>query len=289
MFSGSFVALVTPMHPNGDVDYRALELLIAWHLSNDTDGFLILGTTGEAPTITAAEREKIIQFTLSLVAKKKPVVIGAGTNCTAHTIELTQQAHALGADAALLIAPYYNKPTQEGLYQHYAAVAKAVPIAQIVYNCPTRTACDILPETLIRLKPYKNIVAVKESVLDLARYKAILQETNLKLLSSNDCDALELFLAGGHGVFSVAANVIPKAFSEFCRAALMGNLARARELDAQYQPLYAALFVESNPIPVKWVLHDMKMIEQGVRLPLTWLSESYQQHVKTVLQSRGIV
>ena len=289
MFSGSFVALVTPMHPNGDVDYRALELLIAWHLSNDTDGFLMLGTTGEAPTITAAEREKIIQFTLSLVAGKKPVVIGTGSNCTAHAIELTRQAHELGADAALLLTPYYNKPTQEGLYQHYAAIAKAVPIPQVVYNCPTRTACDILPETLIRLKPYKNIVAVKESVLDLVRYQTILQETNLALLSSNDCDALELFLAGGQGVFSVAANVIPKQFSEFCRAALTGDFARARELDAHYQPLYAALFVESNPIPVKWVLHEMKMIEQGIRLPLTWLSESHQQHVKTVLQSRGIV
>lgn len=289
MFSGSFVALVTPMKSNGDIDYEAFESLIVWHLNNHTDGFVVLGTTGESPTITASEREKIIQFTLSLVSKNTPVVVGTGGNCTAHTIELTRQAHQLGADGVLLITPYYNKPVQEGLYQHYAAIAKTVPIPQILYNCPGRTGCDLLPETMIRLAPYSNIVAIKETVHDLARYEKILQETRLRLLGGNDGDALELLQAGGHGIISVAANVIPKAFSELCCAALLGNWSRAQELDQYYQALFDILFVESNPIPVKWVLHEMKMIDRGIRLPLTWLSDSHQQQVKTVLESRGIV
>lgn len=289
MFSGSFVALVTPMKSNGDIDYEALELLIAWHLSNDTDGFVVLGTTGESSTITASEREKIIRFTLSSVARKKPVVVGTGSNCTNHAIELTRQAHQLGADGVLIITPYYNKPMQEGLYQHYAAIAKAVSIPQILYNCPGRTGCDLLPETMIKLKPYSNILAIKETVHDLARYEKILQEADLTLLGGNDGDALELLQVGGRGVISVAANAIPKAFSELCRAALLGDWDRARELDKKYQPLFNTLFVESNPIPVKWALYEMRMIDCGIRLPLTWLSDFHQQQVKTVLENRGIV
>lgn len=289
MFAGSLVALVTPMKPNGDIDYQAFELLIAWHLSNGTDGFVILGTTGESATITAPERKQLIQLAVSLLSGKSPLIVGTGTNSTSHSIELTREAFELGADAVLLVTPYYNKPTQEGLYQHYAAIAKAVPVLQILYNNPGRTACDLLPETMIRLKSHTNIIAIKETVHDLSRYEKILHETKLIVLGGNDSDALELLLAGGKGIISVVANVIPKEFSELCHAALQGEDDKARALDAMWRPLVDALFVESNPIPTKWALNCMGMIEQGIRLPLTWLSDASQQCVKTVLKNRGIV
>lgn len=288
MFTGSYVALITPMTETGEVDYPAYEQLIEWHLQEAVDGFVVLGTTAESPTITAAERQKIIQTSLDVVNKKKPVIVGTGSNSTQHSIEMTRQAYELGADAALLIAPYYNKPTQEGLFLHHKAIAEAVPIPQILYNNPTRTCSDLLPETVKRISQLDNVVALKETVADVQRYEYILNETSLKLYSGSDGDALELLLAGGHGVISVAANVVPRQFHEFCHAALAGDHERAHELDRKLQPLFAALFVESNPIPTKWVLQQMGKIKKGIRLPLTWLEPQHEVLIKQALTDEDL-
>ena len=288
MFTGSYVALVTPMTVDGAIDYPAYEGLLEWHLQEQADGFVVLGTTAESPSITAAERLKIIQRSLAVVNKAKPVIVGSGSNSTQHSIEMTRQAYELGADGALLIAPYYNKPTQEGLFLHHKAIAEAVPIPQILYNNPTRTCCDLLPETVKRISALGNVVALKETVADVQRYEYVLSETSLKLLSGSDGDALGLLTAGGHGVISVAANVVPCQFREFCHAALAGSIERARELDNKLQPLYEALFVESNPIPIKWALQQMGKIKKGIRLPLTWLEPQHEGMIKQVLTDEDI-
>lgn len=288
MFTGSYVALVTPMTDAGEVDFPAFERLIEWHLEQGTDGFVVLGTTAESPTITSAEREAIIKRSVALVRNQKPVIVGTGTNSTQSTITLTQQAKELGADAVLLITPYYNKPTQEGLFLHHQAIAKAVAIPQILYNNPTRTGCDLLPQTVKRIAALPNVVALKETVADVERYHVVLNETSLKLLSGSDGDALELLLAGGHGVISVAANVVPQQFHQFCWAALNGEVATAREWDVKLQPLFNALFIESNPIPTKWALQQMGMIERGIRLPLTWLEPQHEAAIRAVLTNEDI-
>ncbi len=277
MFQGSMVAIVTPMTKDGQIDYRAFEQLIEWQLDNGTDGIVVIGTTGEAPTISSDERKRLIKLAVAVVDGKKPVIVGTGTNCTQTTIARTLQAWELAADAALLVTPYYNKPTQEGLYAHYTAVAKTVPIPQILYNVPSRTQCDLLPETVVRLSEHEQIVALKETVTDVARFKKVVSETNLALLSGNDADAIELFEHGGRGIISVVANVVPQKFAEMCHAALDQDWARARQLEQQLMPLIQALSVESNPIPVKWVLHKMNKIQRGIRLPLTWLSSEHEK------------
>ena len=283
MFHGSMVALVTPMMPDGAIDYEAFESLIAWHLDSGTEGFVVLGTTAESPTITADERKKTIQLARSLLEGKAPLIIGTGTNCTDRTIEMTAQAHELGADGALLIAPYYNKPTQEGLFLHHQAVAKAVPIPQILYNNPSRSACDLSVDTAIALSRFDNIVALKETVADVARFERIVAEADLDLLGGSDGDALALLSAGGSGIISVVANVVPKAFHKFCQAALSGDAVLAATWDERLRPLFDALFVEANPIPVKWALHELGKIDSGIRLPLTWLSEQQQAVVKEAM------
>lgn len=277
MFQGSLVAIVTPMTVEGQIDYKAFERLIEWQLDNGTEGIVIIGTTGEVPAIGGDERKRLIKLAVSIVDGVKPVIVGTGTNCTQTTIALTQQAWELAADAALLVTPYYNKPTQEGLYAHYTAVAKAVPMPQILYNVPSRTQCDLLPETVVRLSEHEAVVAIKETVSDVARYQKIVAETELALLGGNDEDALELFEHGGKGIISVVANVAPKKFSEMCNAALANDWECARKLEQQLMPLMQALFVESNPIPVKWALHKMNKIQRGIRLPLTWLSAEHEQ------------
>lgn len=288
MITGSYVALVTPMTEAGEVDYAAYEHLLEWHLQEQTDGFVILGTTAESPTITATERLKIIQRTLAVVNKNKPVIVGTGSNSTQHSIEMTRQAYELGADAALLITPYYNKPTQEGLFLHHKAIAEAVSIPQILYNNPTRTCCDLLPETVKRISAFSNVVALKETVADVKRYEYILRETSLKLLSGSDGDALDLLCAGGHGVISVAANVVPRQFRELCHLALAGKEQQARALDQKLQPLFAALFIESNPIPTKWALQQMGKIGKGIRLPLTWLEPQHEAVIRQALTDEDI-
>ncbi|AAO90731.2 4-hydroxy-tetrahydrodipicolinate synthase [Coxiella burnetii] len=287
MFNGSLVALVTPMQENGEIDYSNLKELVEWHLENDTDGLVILGTTGESPTITAEERHKIIRQVVDQVNKKIPIIVGTGANSTVHTIEMTQQAMELGADAALIVTPYYNKPTQEGLFQYFKTIAEAVPIAQILYNVPSRTACDLLPETVIRIAKCSNVVGLKEATGDIQRVKQLKAE-DLDLLSGDDKTAMDFMLAGGKGVISVVANVVPKPYHAFCITAVSGNVELAKKENDQLSPLYDSLFVESNPIPVKWALSQMGVIPKGIRLPLTPLSERYHAKVRESLQQVGI-
>lgn len=285
MFHGSLVAIVTPMDEGGDVDYSSLERLVDWHLNNETDGLVVLGTTGESATIEDEERKKIITQVVAQVNERIPVVIGTGANATNHSIVLTQQAMELGADAALLVTPYYNKPTQEGLYQHYKAVAQAVPIPQILYNVPSRTACDLLPETVKRLGEFPNIVALKEATGDLDRLKTLLSmDCQMDMLSGDDPSSMEFMLAGGKGVISVTANVAPKWVHAMSKAAVQGNRSEAEKWNDKLKVLYKNLFLESNPIPTKWVLLKMGLIKSGIRLPLTPLSEQYHAELKSAMK-----
>lgn len=289
MFHGSIVALVTPMREDGEIDYAALTKLVDWHLENQTDGLVILGTTGESATVEMAERDKIIKQVVNQVAERVPVIIGTGANSTRHSIELTQHAMETGADAALLVTPYYNKPTQEGLYQHFKAVADAVPIPQILYNVPGRTACDLLPETVQRLADIGNIVAIKEATGDIERLQQLLAlGIDIDMLSGDDATAMEFMLRGGKGVISVVANVVPQDVHELCTAALQGDRAKAEAINQRLSDLVQQLFAESNPIPTKWALQEMGMIGAGIRLPLTVLNDQFHQPVRQALRTAGI-
>lgn len=286
MFHGSLVALVTPMQPDGSVDYASLAGLVEWHIENLTDGLVIIGTTGESPTIGSVERRQIIERVINQVRERIPVIVGTGSNSTQHTIALTQQAMELGADAALIVTPYYNKPTQEGLYQHFSAVAERVPLPQILYNVPSRTGCDLLPKTVLRLSKHTNIVGIKEATGDVSRV-AELATSELDLLSGDDATVSAFILAGGKGVISVVANVAPRMMHELCQAAGQGDRQQVEKYDQQLQGLYKSLFCEANPIPVKWALQKMGLIKSGIRLPLTPLSENYHNVVRSALQQCG--
>jgi len=287
MFRGSLVALITPMQNSGEIDYPRLHELIEWHLSNKTDGFVILGTTGESPTVISEERVKIIRQVVDQVRLQVPVIVGTGSNATNHAIALTEQAKGLGADAAMLVTPYYNRPMQEGLFQHYKAIAKAVPIPQILYNVPSRTGCDLLPSTIARLvKECPNIVGSKEAVGDSHRIQELMSLVgdDLDLFSGDDATTMEFILAGGKGAISVVANVKPKEFRALCHAALEGNREQAQIYQNKLKSLQHALFLESSPIPVKWALEQMEMIEGGIRLPLTPLNPKYHDDVRRAMQ-----
>ncbi|OGT43810.1 MAG: 4-hydroxy-tetrahydrodipicolinate synthase [Gammaproteobacteria bacterium RIFCSPHIGHO2_12_FULL_40_19] len=286
MFHGSLVALITPMHTNGSIDFLSLEKLIDWHSENKTDGLVILGTTGESATIDQDERREMIQLTVARARHKMPVIVGTGTNATAQTIALTQEAMSLGADAVLLITPYYNKPTQEGLFQHYRAIAQAVPIPQILYNVPGRTCCDLLPETILRLSQFANIVGIKEATGDLNRLKKLLSlQLKMDFYSGDDPSAMEFMLQGGKGVISVAANVVPTVFHALCDAALRGDRDTAEKINGTLIDLYRVLFIETNPIPTKWALTKMGLIQSGIRLPLTALSAQHHANVESVMHA----
>lgn len=291
MFHGSIVALVTPMHKDGAIDFDSLEELVNWHIDSKTDGLVILGTTGESPTIHFDEREEIISKVIDWVGGRIPVIAGTGVNSTKETIHLTRHAMELGVDACLIVTPYYNKPTQEGLYQHFKTVAEEVAIPQIMYNVPSRTACDLLPETVGRLSGIPNIVGIKESTGIIDRVGQILDasEKALDLLTGEDKSALDFMLAGGKGVISVTANVAPKQMAQMCKALLDGKEEEGRELFAQLMPLNENLFIESNPIPAKWALNYMKKIAEGIRLPLTVLSKNKQDAVIHALRESGII
>lgn len=289
MFHGSLVALVTPMHVDGSIDFASLEKLIDWHIDNKTDGLVILGTTGESATIENQERREIITLAIARARHQMPVIVGAGTNSTACSIALTREAMSLGADAVLLVTPYYNKPTQEGLFQHYRAIAKAVPIPQILYNVPGRTCCDLLPETISRLSQFANIIGVKEATGDLKRLQKLLA-FNLKMdfYSGDDATAMEFILQGGQGVISVAANVAPRLMHELCVAALKKDRINAEKINSELTNLYKILFIETNPIPTKWALEEMGLIQSGIRLPLTRLSSQHQMALQTVVRNSGV-
>lgn len=289
MFTGSLVALVTPMALDLSIDYAALERLVDWHLAQKTDGLVILGTTGESPTIHDDERKKIVSRVVQQVKGKIPVIVGTGTNATDHTIALTAQAMQLGADAALIVTPYYNKPTQEGLYLHFKAVSEAVPLPQILYNVPSRTGCDLLPATVLRLSALSNIVGIKEATGDLTRVKSLAETSNsLDLLSGDDKTAMDFMLAGGKGVISVVANVAPLLFHNLCVASIAGDRNQAMDYQQQLMGLHDSLFIEANPIPVKWALAEMGMITPAIRLPLTPLSKLHHELVRLALRQAGV-
>lgn len=287
------VAIATPMQkgvaPDTPLDNMALAGLIDFHIRNDTDAIVAVGTTGESSTLDTQEHCDVVRRIVELVDGRIPVIAGTGANSTSEAIHLTQAARGAGADACLLVTPYYNKPTQEGLYQHYKAVAEAVNIPQILYNVPGRTACDMLPETVIRLSEFENIVGVKEATADVDRVDTIRSGCgdSFLLFSGDDATSCDFILRGGDGVISVTANVAPKDMHDMCAAAAAGDADRAREIDARLAGLHQKLFVEANPIPVKWSLNKMGLIQAGIRLPLTWLSEQFQDEVLAAMREAG--
>ena len=288
---GSIVAIVTPMFEDGGVDWKSLEKLVEWHIQQGTHSIVAVGTTGEASTLSMEEHIKVIQEVIRVANKRIPIIAGTGANSTREAIELTQAAKDVGADAALLVTPYYNKPTQEGLYQHYKAIAEAVEIPQILYNVPGRTGVDMQNETVIRLADVKNIVGIKDATGDIPRGKALINGLNGKIAvySGDDATAWELILLGAKGNISVTANVAPKQMSEVCETALAGEQAKAQDLNQQIANLHNILFCESNPIPVKWALHEMGYIGTGIRLPLTPLAEQYREPLRNGLKVAGII
>ena len=291
MFHGSMVAMVTPMESDGSIDYEATEKLVEFHVENKTDAIIAVGTTGESATLSTPEHCELVKCIVEFSNGRIPIIAGTGSNSTREAIELTRHAMEAGADACLLVSPYYIKPTQEGIYQHYKAIAEAVPIPQILYNVPGRTVCDILPDTVERLAAISNIVGIKEATGDLDRGKEVIDRCGDKLdvYSGDDATAMDLILLGAKGDISVTANVAPNAMHEMCAAALVGDRDKANAINEKLLPLHRDLFLEANPIPAKWALHEMGMIGETIRLPLTPLSEQYRGQIREALQHAGIL
>ena len=290
MFRGSMVALVTPMADDGAIDEKALESLIEFHIDNGTDAIVAVGTTGESATLDEEEHCYVIRRTVKAVQGRIPVIAGTGSNSTQEAIDLTRCAKDAGADACLLVSPYYNKPTQEGLFLHHKAIAEAVDIPQILYNVPGRTAVDMIPDTVIRLAAIENIIGVKEATGEVQRCRDILAAVpeNFDIYSGDDASAMDLMLAGAHGVISVTTNVVPKAMHDMCEAALAGDKAKAKTINESLLALHTDLFVEANPIPVKWALFEMGHIGKGIRLPLTILSAPYHDTIRAALKQANV-
>jgi len=284
------VAIVSPMQSDGALDYEALAQLVGFHIENGTDAIVAVGTTGESATLDFDEHTEFVRRTVGLVAKRVPVIAGTGANSTSEAVYMTRQAQEAGADACLLVTPYYNKPTQEGLYQHYKLIADSVAIPQILYNVPARTACDLLPETVERLAGIPNIVGIKEAST-LERLQELVRRCGdrLAVFSGDDGIAAAAMLSGAKGVISVTANVAPRAMRELSDAALAGDHARADAIDGRLAGLHKALFLESNPIPVKWAVNQLGLIPPGIRLPLTPLSKSFQPAVRAAMQQAGAI
>ena len=287
---GSIVALVTPMDSDGDINWQGLKDLIEWHISSNTAGLVIVGTTGESATLDVAEHVQIIERSVGIAEGRVKIIAGTGANSTKEAIYLTNSAKSAGADAALLVTPYYNKPTQEGLLKHYMLVADEVDMPQILYNVPSRTGCDLMNETVLRLASHKNIVGLKDATGDLGRSNELinmLDKEGLKtflLYSGDDPTATNFMLNGGDGTISVTANIVPKIISDICDFASKGYSDEARKLDSQLKELNEILFIESNPIPIKWMLNRIGRITDGIRLPLTTLNEIYHTDVEKILK-----
>ena len=288
---GSLVAIVTPMFEDGSLDLAALRALIDWHIAADTDGIVIVGTTGESPTVDVDEHCLLIKTTVEHVEGRIKVIAGTGANSTSEAIELTAKAKSLGVDACLLVTPYYNKPSQEGLYQHFAAVAAAVDIPQILYNVPGRTSCDMINDTVLRLAAIKNIVGIKDATGSIERGTDLVLRTpkDFAIYSGDDATGMALMLLGSQGVISVSANVAPKLMHEMCVAAMAGNVAKACEINAKLFALHQKLFIEANPIPVKWVLQEMGKIQAGIRLPMLNLSTQYHNVLRAAMRQAGLI
>ena len=291
MISGSMVAIVTPMDAHGALDWQALTKLVDFHLQEGTDALVVVGTSVESATLNVEEHVEVIRRVVDQVKGRIPVIAGTGANCTREAVELTRNAKSVGADACLLVTPYYNKPTQEGLYQHFKHIAEAVAIPQILYNVPGRTVCDMLADTVVRLSAVPNIIGIKEATGNIDRAKDIIARvpSDFYVYSGDDATAYELMLAGGKGNISVTANIAPRAMHELCQLAMAGDAEGAKALNDRLMPLHENLFLEANPIPVKWALQQMGLIEQGIRLPLTWFSEQYHDTLRQAMRQSGIL
>jgi len=293
VLQGSLVALVTPLLKNGDVDYESLSSLLDWHIANETDGIVSVGTTGESATLNVKEHIEVIDYSVKYVQNRIPVIAGTGANSTDEAIELSLEAKLKGADYVLLVTPYYNKPNQKGLLAHYEKIANNVDIKQILYNVPSRTACDLKPETVSVLSEHKNIVGLKEAVDDIERIKELVKisnnSTDFAILSGDDPTFMNALIEGAQGVISVAANVIPKSISQICKYIRENNISEAKKLNEVNSNIYRLLFVESNPMPVKWMLTKMGMIENSIRLPLIELDETYHDEILSELNKLKLI
>ena len=295
-FKGSIVALVTPMESDGSIAWQSLFDLIDWHVESGTSGLVLVGTTGESATIDVAEHVQIIEQSSKHAKERIPIIAGTGANSTKEAIYLTSAAKKAGADATLLVTPYYNKPTQSGLIAHYLEIANEVEIPQILYNVPSRTGCDLLPETVFKLSTHKNIIGLKEATGDLGRLDILKEGLNEQiadesflLYSGDDPTSTEFILKGGSGTISVTANVVPGLISEICTLALLGDREKAILLNSRLEKLNALLFIESNPIPVKWILNRLGRVPEGLRLPLTTLDEKYYDQMELLLSELSLL
>ncbi len=288
---GSIVALITPMLADGAVDYPALRKLIDWHIAQGTDCVCVVGTTGESPTVTVQEHCEIIRVAVEQAAGRIPIMAGCGANSTSEAIELAQFAKSVGANCQLQVVPYYNKPTQEGLYQHFSAIAKAVDLPVVLYNVPGRTVADMAHDTVLRLAQVPGIVGIKEATGNIERAQWLIKEApkGFSIYSGDDPTAVALMLCGGHGNVSVTANIAPRLMHELCMAALAGDVRAAMAIQMQLLPLHKGLFVEANPIPVKWAAAKMGLCSEAIRLPLTPLSENLRPALQALLTSTGLV
>jgi 4-hydroxy-tetrahydrodipicolinate synthase len=291
MIKGSIVAIVTPMHPDGSLDFPGLRKLIDWHIAEGTDAIVIVGTTGESPTVSVEEHAELIKVAVEHTAKRIPVIAGTGGNSTSEAIELTEFAKQVGADASLQVVPYYNRPTQEGMYLHFKTIAEAVDLPVILYNVPGRTVADMSNDTVLRLAQVKGIVGIKDATGSFARSSDLIRQApkSFAVYSGDDATAIALMLYGGQGNISVTANVAPRDMHELCVAAMSGNIARAIELNNKLLPLHNNLFVEPNPVPVKWAMMEMGLIESGMRLPLAPLGAGYHETVRAALRESGVL
>ena len=291
MFKGSMVAIATPMNEDGSLDFDSLENLINFHVANKTDAIVSVGTTGESATLDFEEHSQVIQATVNIANKRIPVIAGTGANSTSEAIELTQKSKDLGADACLLVTPYYNKPTQDGLYYHFLKIADGVSIPQILYNVPGRTAVDMQPDTVLRLSKHPNIIGIKEASGDHQRSKELLDKCsqNISVFSGDDKTSMEDLILGFKGNISVTANIAPLQMHQMCMYAINGETEKAKTINNKLDILHDNLFIESNPIPVKWALHRMGFIKKGIRLPLTWLDKKLEKILEDSLIKTDII
>jgi len=290
MIEGSIVAIVTPMLASGEIDYPAFDRLIEWHIASHTDAIVVVGTTGESPTLSEQEHCALVRHCVEKVAKRVPVIAGTGSNSTREAIFFTRAAREYGADACLLVVPYYNKPSQEGLYQHFKIVAGSVDIPQILYNVPSRTGADLLPETVSRLADIPNIVGIKEASGNMDRYRELLSTCadRISIYGGDDATAMELMLAGGRGNISVTANLLPQQMHDLCKLALQSDAVGAAAINAPLALLHNKLFVEGNPVPVKWAMARLGLIQSGLRLPLVQLSPGFHGTLLDAMRKAGL-
>lgn len=290
MIQGSLVAIVTPMHPDGSLDLDCLRKLIDWHVAEGTDAIVIVGTTGESPTVSFEEHCELVKVTVEYTNKRIPVIAGTGGNSTAEAIELTEYAKKIGADASLQVVPYYNRPTQEGMYQHFKKIAETVDLPVILYNVPGRTVADMSNDTILRLAQVPGVVGVKDATGNIGRGLDLIRQVpeNFSVYSGDDASAMAMMLCGGKGNISVVANVAPKSMHLMCEAALKGDIATARKINDQLFPLHVQLFAEPNPVPLKWLMHELGLIPSGMRLPLVPLGAACHDIVRQAWQASGV-